>query len=105
MWRQPEGLRRGAPLAGEQRTKAKRTQEEVWAHRRSKALLLGGQEEEGWAATGTSLCMSRASGSKALLMQAKDSMETLVWATGRGVNHCSYLWLQRWVWPSTTRDL
>lgn len=41
VWRQPEGLKNISPLAGEESTRAEGTQEEVWAHRRSKAALLG----------------------------------------------------------------
>ena len=55
MWRQPEGLGSGVPQAGEQRATAKGTQEEVWAHRRSKLALWGGQEEEGQTAIGISV--------------------------------------------------
>ena len=41
VWRQPEGLGSGATWAGEQKTTAEGTWEEVWAHRRSKVPLLG----------------------------------------------------------------
>ena len=43
------------PRAREWSTTAKGTQEEVWVHRRSKALLSGGQEEKGWTAIGVYL--------------------------------------------------
>ena len=39
--RQPEGLGSSVPRAVEQSARAKGTWEEVWAHRRSKAPLLG----------------------------------------------------------------
>ena len=41
MWRQPEGLGRSVPWAGEKKATAKGTMEEVWAFRRSKVPLLG----------------------------------------------------------------
>ena len=41
VWGQPEGLRSGIPWTGEQNTTDEGTQEEVWAHRRSKVPLLG----------------------------------------------------------------
>ena len=47
LWRQPEGLGRSMPQAGEQNTTAGGTQEEVWTHRRSKVLLLGRARGEG----------------------------------------------------------
>ena len=33
---------------------------------------------------------------------AKQDKMLLAWSTGRGANHQSYLWLQRWEWPATT---
>ena len=39
VWRQPEGLERSVPWAGEWDTTAEGTWEEVWAQRRSKAPL------------------------------------------------------------------
>ena len=41
VWRQLEGIRSGAPRAREWSATAKRTWEEVWAHRSSKVPLLG----------------------------------------------------------------
>ena len=41
VWREPEGLGSGVPQTGEQNATAKGSWEEVWAHRRSKAPLLG----------------------------------------------------------------
>ena len=41
MWRQSEGLGSSVPQAGELKARAKGSQEEVWAHRSSKAPLLG----------------------------------------------------------------
>ena len=43
--------------AGEWNAMAGGTREKVWAHRRSKAPLLGRLEEEGRTAIGISLCM------------------------------------------------
>ena len=42
VWKQPEGLGSSVPWAGEWKTTAEGTQEEVLAHQRSKAPLLGG---------------------------------------------------------------
>ena len=47
VWRQSEGLRSGAPRAGEQNITAEGNQEEIWAHSRSKASLLGRVREGG----------------------------------------------------------
>ena len=41
VWRHPEGLESNAAQVGEQNATAKGTQEEVWAHRKTKAPLLG----------------------------------------------------------------
>ena len=46
VWRQPEGLRSGAPWAQKLRFTAKGTQEEVWACKIRKAPLLGRKAEE-----------------------------------------------------------
>ena len=51
VWRQPEGLGSGVPLAEEQNATAEETLEEVWAHRRGKAPLFervrgGGAEHD-----------------------------------------------------------
>lgn len=90
LWRQPEGLRSCVPRAGERSTTAKGNWEEVWACRRSKAPLLGGQEEGGQITIvylSLSMCElseGRAMGGKRLLAGAKPEGAPLTWSTGKG---------------------
>ena len=58
VWRQPEGLRCGAPQAGEGDTMAKGTRGKVWTRRRGKAPMLGRARGGGTDAIGNSLCPS-----------------------------------------------
>ena len=118
-----------APQAGEQSTTAEGTQEEVWTHRRSKAPLLGrargGRTE---CNRNIFLCMHGLLDDGALGREMP-----LEWATGDnsscvayrlwcflhglrmmrhflhglhavGENHHSHLRLQRWAWPTVSRD-
>ena len=54
MWGQSEGLGDSVSRAGEQSTRAERTQEEVWAHRRRKMPFLGRARGEGRTTIGIS---------------------------------------------------
>ena len=107
------------PQAGEQRAIAKRTQEEVWVHRRSKAPLFG-------RARGGEVDNHR----NIFLCTHVDSQSTGLWAVRPlllrlwvaeppvglsmkgchlcdlqmvGANQHSHLRHQRWLWPATTR--
>ena len=78
VWRQLEGLESGVPWAGEQSTTVKGAWKRAWAHRRSKAPLLGRARGGGvvppWEYH--SLCICRLSGSRALLVQATGGRQT-----------------------------
>ena len=67
------------PRDGEQSTTAKRTWEKVWAHRRSKAPLLG-REREGTNHHGNIIHGA----------WAKQDQELLHGLLADGANHCSY---------------
>ena len=54
VWRQLKMLGNSLPWAREKNKTAERTQEEVWAHKRSKAPLLGTRRRRGGTTIGTS---------------------------------------------------
>jgi len=127
VWGQPEGLRCAVPRAGEWDATPEGTREEVWAHRRGKAPLMGRGEEKGrrhrklpvHAHVGTPL--AQALGSKEALAWATGGWAPPAWAKGNGglsamwcllcdlqvagTNRGSRLGGQREAWPATTGGL